>query len=219
MQLSSRLAESPSHAPGIPSPRGGPLPSDMDILARQAFEAVEEAARVRSQVMAQQHLGHQRRSALQARVTEAIRAEAERLWGERAALEAEFVESMRRVHDLEVSGMTISQQRCKMRVRAAHLDRVLKHIEQADLGDEVRELRGVGRHYDAKAQSVEETLLEAHREKDDIESNIMRRRHSAALTEALYRARVERAGPLMQQRLADLTLRDDSAGTQQRSSH
>mmetsp|Transcript_14427 Transcript_14427/g.36965 ORF Transcript_14427/g.36965 Transcript_14427/m.36965 type:complete len:209 (+) Transcript_14427:73-699(+) len=175
------------------------------VSVRETMLAVHEAEKVRNQVHELRRVAGQRRADRALKVTEAARMTAEKLWGERAELEVGLAEQLRIIHKLEGQSQDFSEKSSRQRQRAGALH---KHIKAAEAdaiasgahvrGDhkpldmvELRDMNEGARRYKEQAQDLEKQMQQAYHKKDVLEVEIVNRRHAAAITEHLHRARME----------------------------
>lgn len=187
--------------PQMRKPRLQSASADTGTLLKQVQESLDDASNGLGRVAEQRRLGHERRSNLEAEVTELVVTDADRLRSEEEKLEIQLAACVRQIHDLEMSNMDLGDQRRAARQRSQFLSRSLQKSEDVSedtskyLGD-VNELLGMGKKLENKVQGIEGDLRHAYKQKDRIEAELSRHRHAAAITEALHRSRAERACPL-----------------------
>eukprot|EP00444_Apocalathium_aciculiferum_P052049 CAMPEP_0183517652 /NCGR_PEP_ID=MMETSP0371-20130417/15014_1 /TAXON_ID=268820 /ORGANISM="Peridinium aciculiferum, Strain PAER-2" /LENGTH=292 /DNA_ID=CAMNT_0025715575 /DNA_START=25 /DNA_END=903 /DNA_ORIENTATION=- len=235
-------------AKGRPPPMGTPGASlvaaataehtAVAALLGEALGAVEEATRLREKIAEQRRRARERSEETEASTTAASRADAERLWHERAELEAKLAQQVRQIHALEGTGNDLSEKRTTQSARArkmhhcllkatantqaqaplgatsdgfasaSRMDRSLfsslpsprkaaparSTLSMAEHFPELREMHGMAKQYTSRMMEIEDQLSRAYVDKEHIEAEIAQRRHAAAITEALHRARLDALG-------------------------
>lgn len=175
-----------------------------ESLLQEVANALGETERLQSRLASQKQKAWSRRGELETHVTMEVESNMGRLREERERLQALASEQLRHIEHLQLKDMQVDEQKRTARIRSAQLNKFLQPFggtaalqgssmrsDLKELQFEAEELRGSSKRLDARVCDISRRLVEANDRKDQIESEIWSRRHAAAVTESLYRSRLE----------------------------
>lgn len=188
--------------------------TSVDRLLRDAREAVAETNQLQAKIVAQRQKTRARKEELETLVTIEVESDMGRLRQERESLQVLVAEQLRLLESLEQQVMELGELKLQRNIRAAQLKKFLQPFggtavlygrgrteprctamstELKELRFEADELDSSAKQMEAQGRELTRRITEAHERKDHLESQIMTRRHASAVTEALYRGRLDEA--------------------------
>merc|ERR1711971_629124 len=190
-QLSPNQRLAKSGASTLQSVSSGPL--NIGTLVRDAEDIVSESERLRAEIFKQQQQSRQRRYEFDLEVSDAIRADTERLMREKEVLETELAEELRDLHTLESTCMDHNHVARHQRQHARTVANQLRRLREGDVtdndaaiveGEGVKCLKDMHRVLDAQRQGIDDEIQRAYVQKERTETHIVERRHAASINEA-----------------------------------